>query len=151
MDTTALPQIGDTKKGHVFTDNGWVPVMSKFRVALRNHLGVLPYAVALAAIMAVAQFTSPLLSMDGAPALFASVVLFPQAFVLGSLISSAVAAVYLTPSLIAGARQSPVTGGVMVINLFFGWTGIGWIVAAAMACGSSSPVPARSILAPRVQ
>jgi len=48
---------------------------------------------------------------------------------------------YLLPSLIAAGRKVPNLGSVLVINIFLGWTFVGWIVALAMA--------ARSV--PRVQ
>ena len=51
------------------------------------------------------------------------------------LIIFAIAA-YWAPSLVAGIRHVPNLGSVTVINLFLGWTVIGWIVALAMACRS---------------
>lgn len=46
------------------------------------------------------------------------------AFVIGSLI-------YFLPSIVAANRKN--NGGVLVINLFLGWTLIGWVVALAWA------------------
>lgn len=47
---------------------------------------------------------------------------------------------YFLPLLIAVLRGVPNTGSVFVINLFFGWTLIGWVVSLAMALRSKSPV-----------
>jgi Superinfection immunity protein len=43
---------------------------------------------------------------------------------------------YFLPSLIAGAREHQSGGAIFVVNLFLGWTLIGWIVALAIACGA---------------
>ncbi|AAR89706.1 hypothetical protein PBI_U2_67 [Mycobacterium phage U2] len=41
--------------------------------------------------------------------------------------------VYLLPTLVATVRKSHLQGPVTVVNLFLGWTFIGWVVALAMA------------------
>jgi hypothetical protein len=41
---------------------------------------------------------------------------------------------YFLPTIIALARKVTNQGSVVVINLFLGWTLIGWVVALAMAC-----------------
>lgn len=51
-----------------------------------------------------------------------------ELFILGAL--------YLLPLIIAIGRNSKRTGGVLVVNLFLGWTLIGWVVALAWAAGS---------------
>ncbi|MEB3264704.1 MAG: superinfection immunity protein [Synechococcus sp.] len=43
--------------------------------------------------------------------------------------------IYLVPSIVAITRNTPNRGSTMVVNLFLGWTVIGWIVALAMAFG----------------
>jgi putative effector of murein hydrolase LrgA (UPF0299 family) len=43
-------------------------------------------------------------------------------------------ALYFVPSIVAVARKVTHQGSVIVINLFLGWTFIGWVVALAMAC-----------------
>jgi hypothetical protein len=48
---------------------------------------------------------------------------------------------YFLPSLIAAARQTHNAVGVFLLNLFLGWTGIGWIIAFIIAI-CSSPWPA---------
>jgi len=45
-------------------------------------------------------------------------------------------ALYLIPTIIAVIRQVPNMGSVIVINVFLGWTFIGWVVAVAMAARS---------------
>jgi hypothetical protein len=44
---------------------------------------------------------------------------------------------YFTPSIVAINRGAN-TGPAVVINVFLGWTFIGWVVALAMACGTPS-------------
>jgi len=43
------------------------------------------------------------------------------------------AVLYLLPSIVAVTRKVPNSGSVIVINVFLGWTFIGWVVALAMA------------------
>lgn len=51
-------------------------------------------------------------------------------------------ACYFIPTMIANSRHNPNTSGVLLVNLFVGWTFIGWIVALVMACnGQSSTTP----------
>ena len=47
---------------------------------------------------------------------------------------------YFIPSIVGGVRKVPNIGSVVVLNLFLGWTLVGWVVALAMAARS---VPAR--------
>jgi len=51
-------------------------------------------------------------------------VLFVVAIILAS---------YFAPSIIAAARQHHQMGPILVINLFLGWTFIGWVIALAMS------------------
>jgi CHASE2 domain-containing sensor protein len=57
------------------------------------------------------------------------------------LIWLAVVAIYFTPVIIAWTRHSPRRGWVTVINVFAGWTVIGWIAALVMACQSRAQEP----------
>jgi hypothetical protein len=57
--------------------------------------------------------------------------------VLGACIVGA-CALYLLPFIIGDIRGVPNVGSILVINLFLGWTFIGWVVALAMACRSKS-------------
>lgn len=45
--------------------------------------------------------------------------------------------IYFLPSLIAAARHTHNTAGIFLLNLFLGWTGIGWIIAFVMALCST--------------
>jgi hypothetical protein len=49
-------------------------------------------------------------------------------------------ALYFVPSIVAVARKVTHQGSVIVINLFLGWTFIGWVVALAMACRTSRAI-----------
>jgi hypothetical protein len=48
------------------------------------------------------------------------------------------AALYFLPTVIAAVRNAKHLGAVIVVNVFLGWTFIGWVVALAIAVGSSS-------------
>jgi hypothetical protein len=53
------------------------------------------------------------------------------------------AGLYFLPTIIAASRKVPNVGSVVVINVFLGWTFIGWVVALAMAARSAAnPVSA---------
>jgi Superinfection immunity protein len=47
-------------------------------------------------------------------------------------------AVYFLPFLVALARHNVSTGGILVVNLLFGWTGIGWVLALVWALTGAS-------------
>ncbi len=51
------------------------------------------------------------------------------------------AALYFIPTIVAGHRHVTNVGSIAVINVFLGWTFIGWVVALAMACRSAPPRP----------
>ena len=53
------------------------------------------------------------------------------------LILPVILAAYFAPSIVAYARHHQQSGSVLVINLFLGWTFIGWIVALAMAVSAT--------------
>ena len=46
-------------------------------------------------------------------------------------------AIYFLPSLVAAARQTHNVTGIFLLNLFLGWTGIGWIIALLLAICST--------------
>lgn len=46
---------------------------------------------------------------------------------------------YFLPSIVASSRKHHSAGSVFVLNLFLGWTFIGWVVALAWACGRVIP------------
>lgn len=43
---------------------------------------------------------------------------------------------YLIPTFVARGRAHHQVGSIAVINVFLGWTFVGWVVALAMACGA---------------
>lgn len=45
---------------------------------------------------------------------------------------------YLLPSIIALLRGVTSMGGIVIVNLLVGWTGIGWLAALVMACAKST-------------
>ena len=47
--------------------------------------------------------------------------------------------VYLLPTIIAGARHLPERGGIAVLNIFLGWTFIGWVPALIWAITAPAP------------
>ncbi|MEU9089931.1 superinfection immunity protein [Streptomyces sp. NPDC087901] len=46
---------------------------------------------------------------------------------------------YFVPTVVAFSRGVPNKGSVLVVNLFLGWTLVGWVVAMAMAARSAQP------------
>lgn len=54
------------------------------------------------------------------------------------------AALYFLPTIIAAKRKVSNVGSVLVINLFLGWSLIGWVVALALAARSVEP-PAQAL------
>jgi hypothetical protein len=55
---------------------------------------------------------------------------------------------YFVPIIVAVIRKVTNQGSVAVINLFLGWTLIGWVVALALACRTSTLVR-ESVSSPR--
>ena len=50
-----------------------------------------------------------------------------------AVIALAAVVIYLLPTFVGVRRGAPNLGSVGVINLFLGWTFVGWVVALAMA------------------
>ena len=48
-------------------------------------------------------------------------------------------AAYWFPTIMAFMRHVPARGQVLVVNLFLGWTFIGWVVALVMALRAVPP------------
>jgi hypothetical protein len=46
-------------------------------------------------------------------------------------------ALYFLPAIIAAARQTHNSTTILLLNLFLGWTGIGWLVTLLMAICST--------------
>jgi hypothetical protein len=61
--------------------------------------------------------------------------------IMGGVIHSStlliVLVLYFLPSVVAIVRKVTHQGSVVVINLFLGWTFVGWVIALAMACRTS--------------
>jgi hypothetical protein len=47
---------------------------------------------------------------------------------------------YFVPTIVAVVRKVTNQGSITVINIFFGWTLIGWVMALSMACRTSNLV-----------
>ncbi|WP_201408107.1 superinfection immunity protein [Mycobacterium sp. 5-140-3-2] len=45
---------------------------------------------------------------------------------------------YFLPTIVAAYRSSPNTGSIAVINVFLGWTFIGWVISLAMAVAGNT-------------
>ncbi len=59
-----------------------------------------------------------------------------------------VVCMYLLPSIVAFRRQSATTGAAVVVNVFLGWTLLGWVIALALAVsGTSRATPSPSPMA----
>lgn len=52
-------------------------------------------------------------------------------------------ALYFAPTTMATRRKSRNRHSVFIINLFFGWTLIGWVIALAMAVSNAPAVAQR--------
>ena len=48
-------------------------------------------------------------------------------------------AIYFLPSIVALSRNMPAALGVCAVNLFLGWTLVGWLVALAWAVSAPAP------------
>jgi hypothetical protein len=57
----------------------------------------------------------------------------PGSIVLGFAVWALIIVAYWAPALVALGRGVHGKGQVVVVNLFLGWTGIGWVVALVMA------------------
>ena len=52
-------------------------------------------------------------------------------------------ALYFLPGIVASSRHARSAGPAWVINIFLGWTFVGWVVALAMAFGETRLAPAK--------
>jgi hypothetical protein len=43
---------------------------------------------------------------------------------------------YFLPAIIAAVRHTHNAAGILLLNLFFGWTGVGWLIVLVMALAS---------------
>lgn len=49
---------------------------------------------------------------------------------------------YLFPALVASMRKHNNANSIFIVNLFFGWTFIGWVIALAMAVSGNTAAEA---------
>lgn len=55
------------------------------------------------------------------------------------IVLAILAALYLTPAFVAWRRKAKALAGIAIINIFLGWTFIGWVAALAWAaCGEKA-------------
>jgi len=52
---------------------------------------------------------------------------------------------YFLPTIVGQSRKVANVGSILVINLFLGWTVIGWVVALAMAARTVPDRPAKEL------
>jgi hypothetical protein len=75
----------------------------------------------------------------------------PIYVVLQLLFLAVIAALYFLPTIVAFARSHQ-AGMVFVLNLFLGWTLVGWVIALAIAVGSkpaaATILPGQPLLSP---
>jgi hypothetical protein len=57
-------------------------------------------------------------------------------FVAGSVAVVSFIGLYFLPSIVASNRKHHNIGAVVVVNVFLGWTFVGWVVALAMAASA---------------
>lgn len=69
----------------------------------------------------------------------------------GAALLIVILVLYFVPTLIAWARHVPNLGSVVVIDVFLGWTLIGWVVALAMAVRTVPPTVLPSKIPPRTR
>lgn len=62
----------------------------------------------------------------------------PGAVIGGIVLYLAAMLAYITPLLVASYRRSDKLSPVVVVNIFLGWTVVGWVVALAMAVSGPS-------------
>ena len=57
-----------------------------------------------------------------------------------------IAAAYLLPAIIAGYRGHASAGGIFVLNLLLGWSGIVWIIALIWALSNKGLAPQQTVI-----
>jgi hypothetical protein len=67
----------------------------------------------------------------------------PGGTIVGLAIWALIFAAYWTPAIIAVVRRVPAAAQVVIVNLFLGWTVIGWVVALVMAFRTVPPAAKR--------
>lgn len=59
------------------------------------------------------------------------------------VVTAVVAMLYLLPSFLAVARKRPRASLIFIVNLFLGWSIVGWIVAYRLAVNDEEAGPRR--------
>jgi hypothetical protein len=110
----------------------------------RSALRLNPYSCLCGAVVtgSVPCMTKSHLLASGGGAPLGDGLIFLQAAVLLVL-------VYFVPAVVGWWRHVRHLGSVVVINVFLGWTIIGWVVALAMAVRSREPQPVGSAPPPQ--
>ena len=57
-------------------------------------------------------------------------------------------ALYFLPLIVAGSRSHAQTGAIAIVNIFLGWTLVGWVIAMAWACTTPQPAIIQTISTP---
>jgi hypothetical protein len=60
----------------------------------------------------------------------------------GTILLTVLLAFYFIPSIVAGARGHRQGGAIFALNLFLGWTLLGWVVALVWSLTSDTAAPA---------
>ncbi len=47
--------------------------------------------------------------------------------------------IYLIPWIVAASREHPHKASIAIVNIFFGWTLLGWVACLAWAVGNKMP------------
>jgi|SRR5215472_10950934 len=63
----------------------------------------------------------------------------PSAVVMVWIVFALLGVLYFLPTIVALVRHSPNAGMVIVVNLFLGWSLVGWVVALVLAVKPTQP------------
>ena len=58
---------------------------------------------------------------------------------------SVILALYFLPAFIASMRRHPQGGAIFALNLFLGWTFVGWVAALVLALWNTTKTPAQPL------
>ena len=90
-----------------------------------------------------AQETPVKIAIGAGVAILSVVILFKVLpAVLGALSFGAIVAIfvlpYWIPTVVAFVRHHPSKGGILVLNMFFGWTFVGWVISLVWALSDNT-------------
>jgi hypothetical protein len=108
------------------TQGGIFKIFLSPKTYIKTPIGSLPLSVSLL--------------VGGVAAIYALLFLFFVGFsaVMGLFLLFILFAVYFLPTIIVSINNHPHAAGVLIVNLFLGWTFLGWVGALAWACSVSS-------------